>query len=112
MSVALSSLLEGLQPSEIRAVMEHKYFLGIELGFDPPMEMVIASWESRFACDWRARKMRKDAEVQVREIEAYRAKLSTEKGTPVTFRDAARLWVDRCECDWRKSWESSGQAGA
>lgn len=91
--------------------MEHKYFLGIERGYDPPIEEVIASWEARFASDWRARKMRKDAEAQVREIEAYRQRLTTDRGAGVTFREAARLWVDRCECEWRRCWEANAASG-
>jgi hypothetical protein len=107
MAVSANSSLAGYLPSEVRALMEHKYFLGIERGYDPPIEEVIASWEARFASDWRSRKMRRDAEVQVREIEAYRSRLAGERGEAVTFREAARLWVERCECEWRRCWEST-----
>jgi hypothetical protein len=106
-----TSSLEGYLPSEVRALMEHKYFLGIERGYDPPIEEVIVSWETRFARDWRARKMRRDAEAQVREIDAYRERLIAERGTSVTFREAAHAWVDECECQWRESWEASTASG-
>lgn len=111
MAVTVNSSLTGYLPSEVRALLEHKYFLGIERGYDPPIEEVIASWESRFATDWRAKKMRRDAEVQVREIESYRQLLATERGAAVTFREAARIWVDKCECEWRRCWEASTASG-
>ncbi len=93
-------------PSERRALLNHKYFLGIERGYDPPITEAIESWESRFARDWRTRKMRRDAEVQIREIERYRQRLSAERGVDVSFHEAARLWVDKCECAWRLRWET------
>jgi len=107
MAVTVNSSLDGFHPSEIRALMEHKYFLGIERGYDPPIEEVIVSWETRFARDWRAMKMRRDAEAQVREIEAFRDRLSADRGMPVTFREAAQVWVEEFECEWRRCWESS-----
>ena len=107
MAVATDCLLDGYRPSEIRALMEHKYYLGIERGYDPPLEEVIASWECFYAGDWRNRKMRRDAEVQVREIEAYREKMIAERGGPVTFREAAKAWIEQCECGWREAWEAS-----
>ena len=103
--------LEGYRPSEVRALMEHKYFLGIERGYDPPIEEVIASWEARYAMDWRCKKMRHDAEVQVREIQAFQDRMSAERGKPVTFREAARQWVEQCECEWRRNWEACRSSG-
>jgi hypothetical protein len=113
-TVAVDSVecsLEGYRPSEVRALMEHKYFLGIERGYDPSIEEVIASWEARYASDWRAKKMRHDAEVQVREIQDFQARLASERGQSVTFREAAQQWVEQCECEWRRNWEAGRSSG-
>jgi len=110
MAVSDEDALAGYLPSEVRALMEHKYFLGIERGYDPPLAEVIASWEARYASAWRCQKMRRDAEAQVREIEAFREKLATQRGCPITFRDAAKVWVEECESEWRRRWEASPAA--
>jgi hypothetical protein len=93
-------------PSEVRAIQEHKYFLGMERGYDPPMEEVLESWERQYAKAWRTAKMRRDVEAQLREIEACRARLASDTGRTIGFAEAARTWVDISEREWRDRWES------
>lgn len=102
--------LSGYWPSERRALLEHKYFLGLERGYDPPLEEAIESWERRYARQWRTEKMRRDAEAQLREIEAYRQRLIGELGRLVDFAEAARCWIRECEAQWRDHWEAGPQS--
>jgi len=103
-------LLGCYQPSECRAILVHKYFLGIERGYDPPLPEVLESWEHHHAMRWRTEKMRRDARIQIREIENHRRHLSHQQGAPVDFRTAARDWVDNHEERWRADWERSADA--
>ncbi len=92
--------------------MEHKYFLGIERGYDPTIIEAVDSWEQNHAWEWRSRKMRRDAEAQVKEIENCRRELCSRKGCKVDFTEATRVWLNDYEADWRSRWESSPCSGA
>jgi len=99
-------------PSEQRAIIVHKYFLGIERGTDPSIEDAIESWEERHAHDWRCAKMRRDAEAQLAQIDAHRDRMSRDLNRPVSFSEAARDWVHNYESNWRTRWEQTELAGA
>ncbi len=104
--------VEKYRPSEYRAILVHKYYLGIERGYDPTFEEVVESWEASHADDWRSRKMRRDVEAQIKEIEAYRTKISKERAVDVDWKDAAKEWVNTREAKWRDQWEATSYAGA
>ncbi len=103
--------LSVYRPSERRAILDHKYYLGIELGYDPSLCEVIRSWEENYACEWRRKKMRRDAEVQVKEIQRCKDELSRQWGRSVEFTEAIRVWLDEHEAEWRRRWESSPCSG-
>jgi hypothetical protein len=105
-------LLSGYWPSECRAIMVCKYFMGLERGYDPPLPEVIDIWERDYAPRWRANKLQRDAQAQVREIEGLRQRLAAERGGDVDFKAAAREWVSRYEASWRAAWEDTAAAGA
>ena len=112
MDAQMDVFLVGYWPSECRAVLEHKYFLGIERGYDPPLAEVIESWEQSHARRWRTEKMRRDAKAQLLEIESYRQELSREDGRHVAFAEAARKWIVTREAEWREEWETYAVAMA
>ena len=89
-----------------------KYYMGLERGYDPPLAEVIDVWERNYAPLWRAAKLQRDAQAQVREIEGLRRRLSEERGGTVDFKAAAREWVSRYEAGWRAAWENTAAAGA
>jgi hypothetical protein len=104
--IAEHAALNEYGPAERRALSDHRYFLGIELGHSPTLEEAMESWERNHAKQWRARKMRLDAEAQVREIEAFRQELVVYEGHHVDFKAAARAWVDLWGDDWRRHREA------
>ncbi len=104
--------LNQYRPSEYRAILVHKYYLGIERGYDPSFEEAIESWEQNHADDWRQQKMRRDVQAQIGEIDAYRDRVSKERGVTVQWEDAAKEWVNTREAKWRDQWEASSYAGA
>jgi hypothetical protein len=110
--VAHHSILSCYTPAECRAIEVHKYFLGIECGHDPTIEEAVASWEARYARDWRCKKMREDAEAQLREIENFRQERIRDLGRPVDFTEAAREWVARYGAEWREHREAEACARA
>ena len=100
------------RPSENRAILVHKYYLGIELGYDPSVEEATESWERNHALNWRNAKMRRDVEAQIREIDSHRDQLSKERGSEIAWEHAAKEWVSTREAQWREQWESTVSAGA
>lgn len=100
------SILECYGPAECRAIATHKYYLGLERGYDPPITEAVASWEQRFAFDWRSKKIRDDMDAQARAIERHRQNLAIVRGGDVTFADAARDWVDHHGAGWRSQREA------
>jgi hypothetical protein len=104
--IAEHAAIKDYGPAEQRALSDHRYFLGIERGHCPTLEETKESWERYHAKQWRARKMRLDAEAQVREIEAFRRELIVYEGHHVEFNEAARAWVDLWGADWRRHREA------
>jgi hypothetical protein len=99
-------------PSERRAILVHKYYLGVERGYDPSIREAIESWEAYYASTWRETKLRHDAEVQLAEIESFRLQRCDELRREVDFAQAAKEWVENHEPAWRRNWEESACAGA
>lgn len=112
MSELSHPLLTRYWPSERRAILVHKYFMGLERSCDPAIEEVLESWEENFAHAWRCEKMKRDAQAQLAEIDAHRSEMAAEAGRSITFEEAARDWVYHHEHKWRTRWESTSLAGA
>jgi hypothetical protein len=98
--------------AESQAIEEHKYFLGTELHFDPGLDLAVESWERYHAAQWRAERMRRDAEEQVRVIEAYRLLLCERYRREVDFAEAAHEWVERFGAEWRRRREAEAAVHA
>ncbi|NOX58471.1 MAG: hypothetical protein GXP29_06390 [Planctomycetes bacterium] len=112
MSTATFPQLNEYRPSEHRAILVHKYYLGIERGCDPTFEQAVESWEAHHATGWRGSKMRRDVEAQFKEIEKHRERMSSNNGESPSWEHAAREWIETQEASWRVQWESSTRAGA
>ena len=100
-----SPLLVSYQQRERRAILAHKYYLGIELEHDPGLVSAIASWESRFASQWRRERHLLDCQEQIARIERYRCCLSRGVGVEVSWEAAARSWISRHAAHWRSTCE-------
>jgi hypothetical protein len=98
-------LLKRYSLSERRAILVHRYFLGIELKREPSLEDTIASWEGRFARSWRREKALRDVAAQLREIERHKYHLSEKAGRDVGWEAAAEDWVVTHAGGWREWWE-------
>ncbi|NLF29286.1 MAG: hypothetical protein GX591_00195 [Planctomycetes bacterium] len=94
--------LTSYDPVERGAILDHKYFLGIEMGFDPGLLCAIESWEARYAADWRRRRLAADWAAQWIEIERYRDELARSGHREITLEDAARGWIASYAADWRR----------
>jgi hypothetical protein len=105
-------LLANYPPSERRAILVHRYFLGIEWGYDPGTEAAVASWEAHVALTWRRTKLRRDTQEQFRQIEHHRAFLSETQGRNVDWNEAATDWARNHAAAWREHWEQTPEAGA
>ena len=95
-------LLAHYDLAERDAILDHKYFLGIEMGFDPGLLCAIESWEARHAADWRRQRLAADWAAQRTEIERYREQLARNGQRELTLEDAARNWIASHAAEWRR----------
>lgn len=100
-------LLARYSPSERRAILVHKYFLGIELGYDPGVGCAITSWESRVANCWRRERQIADCTLQLTEMEQHQRQLCQKAGEEIPFDTAARDWIRNHAADWRRRREEA-----
>jgi len=94
--------LAHYDPVERDAILDHKYFLGIEMGFDPGVLCAIESWEARYAAQWRRRRLASDWAAQCVEIERYRGELARNGHAEISLEDAARGWIASHADEWRR----------
>jgi hypothetical protein len=100
-------------PSERRAILVHRYFLGIDCGYDPGLDGAIESWEvCGVGGEWRQRKMHIDRVAQMSEIERHRSNLAGRNGRDIAWDEAAWDWVKYHAERWRRDWEATPAAGA
>ncbi len=107
--VVRDAILKRYGPAECRAIATHKYFLGLERGYDPPIAEAVESWEHRYAYHWRSEKIRRDMADQTYAIECFRCSLCGEWGHEVTFAEAAREWVRERGDLWRTEREADAR---
>lgn len=88
--------------AERRAILVHKYYLGIELGYDPGMRCAVASWEVKHALRWRTARQHVHCEAQMAEIEHHRRFLTEREGHTVSWESAARDWIQNYAAAWRR----------
>ena len=97
--------LSGYCRSEQRAILVHRYFLGIEWRREPSIAETVASWEGRFARNWRRKKVIRDLAAQLTEIETHKYYLSQKAGRDVGWEAAAKDWIIQHAGTWREWWE-------
>ncbi|MEW6357945.1 MAG: DUF4032 domain-containing protein [Planctomycetota bacterium] len=105
-------LLERFPPSERRAILVHKYLLGVQLGADPGLSVTIESWEKNYARSWREAKIRADLEAQLHEIEKHKYFLSQRAGRDIGWEYAIRDWMRAHASGWREWREKQPESGA
>jgi hypothetical protein len=110
-SVECPKDLSGYPLSEQRAILVHRYFLGIEWRREPSIADAIASWEARFAQEWRRKKAMLDVQAQLKEIERHKASLSGKISREVGWEEAARDWIHSHAGAWRLWWEKQPDSG-
>lgn len=103
--------LSRFAPSERRAILVHKYFMGTTLGYDPGLELAIADWEKHHARIWREAKMQSDVQEQLKEIEKHKYILSQRAGCDVGWEFAIRDWMGKFAHTWRECWEQRPESG-
>ena len=86
--------------------MVHRYFLGIEWGKEPSLGDTIASWETRFAREWRRKKAMLDVQAQLKEIDRHKYLLSQRANQDIGWEEAAKDWISTHAGTWREWWES------
>jgi hypothetical protein len=97
--------------SEQRAILVHRYFLGIEWRKNPSIGETIASWEARFAQEWRRKKAMIDVQAQLKEIERHKRALSEKYGRDVEWEESAKDWIVTHASAWREWWERQPNSG-
>jgi hypothetical protein len=91
--------------AERRAILDHRFFLSIELHREASVEETLVSWESGVCRPWRREKMRRDRYAQLKEIERHKYYLSMRSGYDIGWEPAALDWVKNHAAKWREWWE-------
>ncbi len=99
-------MLAVYEMPERRAILVHKYFLGIELACDPGIQAAIYSWERRCARQWRSERQMTDAHEQIVHIDEHRRLLNDKAGEEVSWESAAHDWITNHAAGWRVHRES------
>ncbi len=97
--------LAAYSPSERKAILDHRFFLSIELGRQATLEETIASWESNFGKVWRRTKTQRDGIAQLKEIERHKYYLSMQSGRDIGWDVAIFDWIRNHAAAWREWWE-------
>ncbi len=104
------ALLSEFSLSERRAVLIHKFSLSVQTSDDVTVEVALDSWESGFSQTWRRKKMRRDTQRQMNEIERHKYFLSEKYGRDVGWEAAAEDWVNKHARTWREWWETQPES--
>ncbi len=104
------SLLESFSLSERRAILMHKFSLSVELNQEVTVEAAVENWESGISQKWRRKKMRRDTQRQMNEIERHKYFLSQKFGRDIGWEAAAKDWVENHARKWRDWWEQQPEA--
>ena len=97
--------LAGYSARERRAILVHKYFLGIEMNCDPGLDRAIESWEHRYGCQWRREQHLSDCKEQMDQIDRHRRQLARRAGCDIPWEQAAHHWITRHAAQWRAAHE-------
>lgn len=104
------SLLSDFSHSERRAILLHKFSLSVQMNQDVTVKVTLESWETGFSQEWRRKKMRRDTQRQMNEIERHKYFLSERYGRDVGWEAAAEDWVKNYARSWREWWEQQPEA--
>jgi hypothetical protein len=105
-------LLADYDLAERKAILVHKYFLGIEMHSDPGLANAVQSWEASYAMLWRRQTHLCDCMDQIAEIELHRTRLMDALGRNISWETAAHDWITRYAADWRRRRQQSQLAEA
>ncbi|MCX8093915.1 MAG: HPr family phosphocarrier protein [Candidatus Goldbacteria bacterium] len=96
---------KDLTPSELKAIEEHRYFLGIELKREVSIDEAIQSFFNKYMEDWRREKTRRDNLEQLQEIQKHKYLKSKEAGRDLG-EEAIDEWMKKYAEIWRQEKES------
>ncbi|MGQ9590087.1 MAG: hypothetical protein ACUVYA_07310 [Planctomycetota bacterium] len=97
--------LGAYSPAEQKAILDHRFFLSIELARQATIEETLASWESHVSREWRREKSCRDRMAQFKEIERHKYYLSLQSGHDIGWDLATLDWVRNHAAAWREWWE-------
>jgi|DewCreStandDraft_4_1066084.scaffolds.fasta_scaffold26347_2 phosphotransferase system HPr (HPr) family protein len=96
---------KDLTPSELKAIEEHRYLLGIELKREVSIDEAIISFFNKYMEEWRREKTRRDNLEQIKEIEKHKYLRSKEVGQDLGEK-AIDEWMEKYAPIWRQEKES------
>ena len=95
------NLLAQFSAAEARAIRVHKYYLSQAAGYDVGLECAVENWKRYHARSWRNERIRREMEIQRREIEKHKWIESERQGAD-QGQKAVRDWIDRYAAGWRE----------
>ena len=95
-----------LDPSELKAIEGHKWYLSEQSGREVSIEEAIADFRKRYRAIWLGAKLHAENRKQIEEILRHKWNRSTEVGFDIGEERAAREWIQWFADIWRQEKES------
>ncbi len=99
----------NLSPSELSAIMVHKYLLSKNLNREVPIEEAIADFLERYMEDFHKEQVRLQNQRQLDEINKYRWIESEKAGRDIGIENAAQDWRAKYAAIYREESEALGK---
>ena len=97
---------KNLTPAEVRAVLDHKYYLGIVSAQEVSFEDAYDDFLKRYDEDWRREKLRRDNTAQINEINKFKYLESKKACCDIGSNVAGTSWCAKYARIWREENES------
>ncbi len=98
--------VQDLTPAELKAIEEHKYYMGLELGCEVSIEQALSDFIKKYREDWLRDKHEKDMQSQKMEIIKHKYFRSQEEGRDIGEDRAVDEWRKKYAKIWRSCCES------
>jgi phosphotransferase system HPr-like phosphotransfer protein len=97
---------ELIDPSELKAIMDHKWYLSQKARREVSIEEAMEDFRERYRSNWLQSRLTEESREQIEEIFKYKWFRSEEEGHDIGETQAALEWIQRFAGLWRHSKET------
>ena len=97
---------ELIDPSELKAIMDHKWYLSEQARREVSIEEAMDDFRERHRSNWLHSKLDEENKEQIEEISRFKWYRSAEEGSDIGETRAALEWIQRFADLWRRRKET------